>query len=378
MSLNTPEFREACAARLEARAGEAVRRTAFLGFDGFVDEIIAVVDQRTSAAEFTRVPTIGAFARRIAGAAGRSTNIELVTRRTKIGGNGPIMAGALARLGVRVTYVGALGHPVIHPVFSELSANGAEVHSIADPGRTDALEFEDGKLLVGKMFPLAEVTWENLVERWSRDAFAGHFGGADLVGFVNWTMLPFMSDIWEAVQAELSPSLTGPRRKIFFDLADPEKRPAADLERALDLILRFGRNFEIILGLNEKEAREVAATLGIPAGGSGPENLLALAGAIRGRVPVDSLVVHPVRFALVAGITGSHFVDGPFVAKPTITTGAGDHFNAGFCLGKLLGFNDSESVLLGVTTSGAYVRSGFSPQIPDLVRLLRDWPRPDA
>lgn len=378
MSPNSPAFREACAARLEALAGEAARRTVFLGFDGFVDEIIAVVDQRVSAAEFTRVTTIEAFARRIAAAAGRSTNLELVTRRTKIGGNGPIMASALARLGVRVTYVGALGHPAIHPVFAELRANGAEIHSIADPGRTDALEFEDGKLLVGKMFPLAEVTWENLVERWGRDAFAGHFGRADIVGFVNWTMLPFMSDIWEAVQAELCPALTGPRRKIFFDLADPEKRPDAELERALDLILRFHRHFEVILGLNEKEAREVAGTLGLPTGGSGPDEVLALAQAIQRRVPVDTLVVHPVRFAGSVGIGGAQMVDGPFVAKPTITTGAGDHFNAGFCLGKLLGFNDSESVLLGVTTSGAYVRSGFSPQIADLVRLLRDWPAPEA
>lgn len=378
MSTNTPEFREACAARLETLTGEAARRTAFLGFDGFVDEIISVVDQRASAAEFTRVPTIGAFARRIAGAAGRSTNVELVTRRTKIGGNGPIMASALARLGVRVTYVGALGHPAIHPVFAELRAHGADIHSIADPGRTDALEFEDGKLLIGKMFPLAEVTWENLVERWGRDAFAKHFAGADLVGFVNWTMLPFMSGIWEAVQAELCPALAGPRRKIFFDLADPEKRPDAELARALDLILRFRPNFEVILGLNEKEAREVAVMLGLPAAGDGPGALLALGDAIRERVPVDTLVVHPVRFAASVGAQGHHIVDGPFVAKPTITTGAGDHFNAGFCFGKLLGFNDSECVLVGVTTSGAYVRSGLSPQISDLVRLLRDWPLPDA
>ena len=30
--------------------------------------------------------------------------------------------------------------------------------------------------------------------------------------------------------------MSGPRRKMFFDLADPEKRVAADITRALDLI----------------------------------------------------------------------------------------------------------------------------------------------
>lgn len=375
---NAPEFRAATAARLAAAAAQAGTRTAFLGLDGFVDEIIAVVDQRANAAEFSRVPTIEAFARRLAAAAGRSTNVELVTRRTKLGGNGPIMAGALARLGLRVTYVGALGYPAVHPVFAELPAGGAEIHSIADPGRTDALEFDDGKLLLGKMFPLAEVTWENLVERWGREAFARHFSTADLVGFVNWTMLPFMSDIWEAVLAELCPVLSGPRRQIFFDLADPEKRPDAEIERALELILRFQPHFEVILGLNEKEAREVGTTLGLPAGGCAQEEVMALAQAIHQRVPVDTVVVHPVRFAGCVSIGGVEVVEGPFVAKPTITTGAGDHFNAGFCFGKLLGFSNSECLLLGVATSGAYVRSGLSPQPADLIRLLQHWPAAEA
>jgi sugar/nucleoside kinase (ribokinase family) len=373
--MNTPDLRARCAARLEAAAADVAARTAFLGFDGFVDEIIAVVDQRANAAEFTAVPTIQAFADRLAAAAGRSTNVELVTRRTKIGGNGPIMANALARAGVRVAYVGALGHPNPHPVFTELAANGAAVHSIADPGRTDALEFTDGKLLLGKMFPLAEVTWENLVERFGRQPFERLFATADLVAFVNWTMLPFMSEIWEAVQAEVLPRLKpGPRRKIFFDLADPEKRPPAEQWRALELIARFRPHFEVILGLNEKEAFEIAAVLGLPAAGREPAAVLELARAIRTRTGVDTLVVHPVRYALSVTEQAAELVEGPYVARPTITTGAGDHFNAGFCLGKLLGLDDAGCLLAGVTTSGAYVRSGLTPALADLVRMLRDWP----
>jgi sugar/nucleoside kinase (ribokinase family) len=56
-------------------------------------------------------------------------------------------------------------------------------------------------------------------------------------------------------------------------------------------------------------------------------------------------------------------------------TGAGDHFNAGFCLGKLLGFDNSTSVLVGVSTSGYYVRTGQSPTVPDLVGMLQNWPQ---
>ena len=67
-------------------------------------------------------------------------------------------------------------------------------------------------------------------------------------------------------------------------------------------------------------------------------------------------------------------VQGPFTPKPKITTGAGDHFNSGFCLGKLLGFTTERCLLIGVTTSGFYVRTGQSPSIPDLANLLHNWP----
>ncbi|HWF19552.1 MAG TPA: hypothetical protein VG754_09795, partial [Verrucomicrobiae bacterium] len=59
---------------------------------------------------------------------------------------------------------------------------------------------------------------------------------------------------------------------------------------------------------------------------------------------------------------------------PLITTGAGDHFNSGFCLGKLLGFENDLCVLTGVATSGHYVRTGHSPAITDLAAMMRNWP----
>jgi len=67
-------------------------------------------------------------------------------------------------------------------------------------------------------------------------------------------------------------------------------------------------------------------------------------------------------------------VEGPYTPTPRITTGAGDHFNSGFCLGKLLGFDDAFSLLAGVATSGHYVRMATSPTLADLARILRNWP----
>jgi hypothetical protein len=76
---------------LEASATAIPTMKAVIGLDGFVDSIIRVVDRRDSSETFSVVPTITDFAERIERAAGKSTNIELLVERVKLGGNGPIM-----------------------------------------------------------------------------------------------------------------------------------------------------------------------------------------------------------------------------------------------------------------------------------------------
>src|SRR5215468_1278011 len=181
--MNNPELRQTIASKLRDLAPRVPQMSAFVGLDGFVDEILHVVDKRENAEKYLRLPTIAQMASRLGGAAGRSTNVELVCQVTKLGGNGPIMANALASLGMKVSYLGILGYPNLHPVFAEF-AKRAEVHSIAEPGYTDALEFEDGKIMLGKHQSLRQMNWDNIQARFGRDQFEQKFGTAELVGFV--------------------------------------------------------------------------------------------------------------------------------------------------------------------------------------------------
>ncbi len=372
--ITSQEFRNSVAGQLASAASRVPSLTAFVGLDGFVDEILHVVDKRFDANRYDRVPTIAAYAQRLAAAAGKSTNVELVNVMTKLGGNGPIMANALARLGLGVTYVGSLGWPAMHPVFEPFAAR-ADVSSICEPGLTDALEFDDGKLMVGKHYTLKQVSWENITARYGKEKFAHQFASSSLVAFVNWTMLPHMSDIWSSIQEELLPGLSGPRRRIFFDLADPEKRTPEDISAALELIGKFQSKFDVILGLNEKEAYEIAKVLGLRHEPQEWEGLADVSVQIQQRTGVDTLVVHPVAFALAVSGGKADVVVGPVCRKPKITTGAGDHFNSGFCLGKLLGLDNAASVLCGVSTSGHYVRTAESPTVSDLTALMTNWPQ---
>src|SRR5690606_18581808 len=121
-----------------------------VGFDGFVDEIIHAVATRRNNHEFERIADIPEFAARIGSAAGKSANIELVPVLEKLGGNGPLMAMAASGMGCQVTCIGMLGYPDLHSVFKPLNSI-CKVISVGAPGHTDALEFQDGKIMFGKL-----------------------------------------------------------------------------------------------------------------------------------------------------------------------------------------------------------------------------------
>ncbi|MBI3191960.1 MAG: hypothetical protein HYZ36_04780, partial [Pedosphaera parvula] len=214
----------------------------------------------------------------------------------------------------------------------------------------------------------------NIQQRFGKDRLVEKLQAAQLVAFVNWTMIPHMSELWDAILKEVCPKLTGPKRRVFFDLADPEKRTKADIQRALDLIVAFGKYFDVILGLNEKEAHSVGEVVGLQHPPRTPEGLATLARQLGEKLPVDTIAIHPLKYAVAVSGGQVDMITGPFIAKPAISTGGGDHFNAGFCVGKLLGLSNAHALLTGVTTSGYYVRNAKSPTVANLAGMLRDWP----
>jgi hypothetical protein len=354
---------------LTAQAGVLTQLPVMIGLDGFVDSIIRAVDQRESATKFTALPTITSLVERLARAAGKSSNLELWVERVKLGGNGPIMANALAAFGAPTTYIGNLGYPHLHPAFEEF-AKHATILSIAEPAFTDALEFDDGKLMLGKRKTVLDVNWTNLVERVGRAQLEKLFTDSALIGLQNWTMLPAMSDIWQHVLDEICPKLTA-RHTFFFDLADPESRSRHDIAHALGLIAKFQKYFNTYLGLNEKEAFQIGAVLGYTGTQDGEAAVKDVAKYVQDQLQIAGAVVHPRAYAVAASAAGAVKVGGPFVEKPLISTGAGDHFNAGFCLGKLIGADDEVALQIGVGTSGYYVRTAQSPTALELAGFLR-------
>jgi len=82
------------------------------------------------------------------------------------------------------------------------------------------------------------------------------------------------------------------------------------------------------------------------------------------------VVIHPTDCAVCSTAVGEAWVPGPYTAQPRITTGAGDHFNAGFMLARLLALEPEACLTLGVSFSGYYVRTARSPSLNEIEAFL--------
>ena len=332
----------------------------FIGWDGNTDELLDVVDVRTSEG-YDAIQTMEKLGMRIVKAGGKSCNIELIPKRTKLGGNGPILARALVEGGHKITLVGCVGAPELEELFKPLTDRCERVISLAPSALTQALEFNDGKVMLGKLQSFDQITWENLQEK--IPDFQQIHEELDLFVSANWTMLLDMNRIWKKIADEIMPKLSTKQRFMFVDLADPAKRSDEDVREGLAALSKLSERYDVALGLNASEGGRVAKVLGVD----------HLEGAIRQKLGLAMVIGHSSHGARIATESGTFEHEGPYCATPAITTGAGDNFNAGFCNGLLMGLDPQHALVCGIAASGFYVRNGHSPTMTELPQFLRDW-----
>lgn len=347
-------------------------KTCFVGFDGFTDEISRAVDKRSDGNKFSYIPTIKEFAKRVANASNKSCNIELIYQQKKLGGNAPILTNALLKTGHCITFAGTIGLPgKIETIFQPMAELCKKTISLGPSSYSDAVEFQDGKVIFGKLSSLSTVNYKNLISQINEKDLIKTLEHTDLFASVNWTMLPEMTKLWQDLLQKIVPSFSSPEKKryLFVDLADPAKRSDQDLKEALETLLSFSTSYKVILALNAAEAQRLTQILPIPFKQSS-ENLSSLAKHLHENIPLSEIVIHKAETASSSSKQGTYNVNFPLCKKPKLTTGAGDNFNAGYCKGVLQNFKPEESLALGMASGGFYVRHAKSPSLEELASFL--------
>jgi len=352
---------------LAALAIERSPKKALVGFDGYIDKIKRVVKRRNGQ-NYEPFPSIAEFADRLAFAAGKSAQLELVSQETKLGGNAPIMANALARTGFETTCLGTLGSPTIHPLFEKIPA---ELISLGPPAETVALEFGDGKLILSDVKALENLSWEWVGNTVGVEGLKQRFEQHEFLAMVGLSNLPLANDLLAGILEHLLPVCDNTPRNFFFDLADPTAKPPEKIRKMVAIIGDFSRFGAVTLGVNENEAIFLYQIHF--EGETPPSDLKKLGVALFGQLSIDRLVIHPIDRALLITADGVIEQRGKVVAAPKIQTGAGDNLNAGYCLGLSLRVSASACLLAAIANSGAYVSLGHSPTIEELRDYLYHW-----
>lgn len=357
---------------LENASKHVAHLRALVGFDATVDVICQPVASRQATGEaFTPFRHMRDFGNRITAADGKSALIEIFKNQEKIGGNGPIMAHALAESGIGIDYIGPLGKDTLHPLYADF-AKRVRVHSIADPAVTHALEFSNGKVMLTALSTYDEVTASTLDSMVGKKTVQDLARQSHLHCFLNWTCLPGYESILSWFLESILPDLdNNPQRLFFFDLADPSMRSKENLLRVLNLIQSFRLHGRVVLGLNLNETQQVCRALDLNEPSGEATSVSQAADAIRSSLGIHIVMSHPTPFAACASPDGKWAVAGPYTDSPKITTGAGDHLNAGFCLGLLCNFNPEDALMLGVLFSGYYVRHAHPPSLFDLPPFIQ-------
>jgi hypothetical protein len=365
-----------CAAAANALAAVpgAHQPEILVGFDGFIDDIIDLVDKRTSPKDYTRVRTITDFGNKVLAAAGKSAGIGAVTKVTKLGGNGPIMANALCAQDAQVVAVGILGEPQIHPVFQPLASRAKRTISLGNAAVTSALEFEDGKVMLNFSDPMATITFDHVAARCGGiEGLKAMFRSAAGIATVNWSQTPGMTAMWRRLAAEILPGLRSDRPLWFVDLADPHRCTDDDIRSGFAALQEIQKHADVVLGLNENECRQMCGVFKIayPANPVEWEAAREACVLLREKFGFSRVMCHLVKSSAVAWQGGSTAADGFWEPKPKITTGAGDHYNAGFFAALIAGLAPAHCLQIGGATSGHYVRTAESPTRAQIVSFLR-------
>jgi len=323
-----------------------------IGFDGFVDTLLDCVNKRLNPKKYRPIKTITEFAAKAHLSAGKSANIELVAQEQALGGNGPLLAQGLASLGFRIELFGCCGLPTLHPVFKNLKNHGVKITSFAEPGYTDALEFTDGKLLLGKMGELGKITLKETLHRISEKHLLQSIQESPLIASVNWTMMPLIGEFWKWLFIHRKKIQHRPY--LFVDLADPAKRPQKELQRDINLLAKLNTYCPVVLGLNRSEAEQIATLFKSHTS----QSLKTTAQTLIKQTNLNCIIIHTRHEVAGATHEEAHVLTVPYCKHPKRQTGAGDNFNAGIIAG-ILHKKPLEQILQsGISTSGIWVRKG--------------------
>lgn len=356
-------------------------KTVFLAIDGFIDSLYSLIKSRNTLNDYKTFSTIKQFADRLYKIAGSSGNIELELKRKTSGGFVSNNGKALSSLGIKLSLLAAFGYPDINKIFKRLvNKPNVSYISFANPGKTIALEFSDGKIMLSDFKELLEISWELLNHRVERERIIEQLSQSNSIGFGYWSLTNNMTNIWRKLRDEIFPSIENLKEKLFFvDLADIKKRKRSDILEMLDILKSMENQIPILLSLNDQEAIDLSKALDsvktIDPNKENFKDFFQAGKQLNANLNLSYLVIHSPHFATISlkNEKDHYWITEGYTSLPSFTVSAGDHFLSGVIVGFLADLNPAESILMGNALTAIFVRTGKSPNFRQLKQFIKKY-----
>jgi hypothetical protein len=342
------------------------KKQVLVGFDGYIDKLVHLKRNQNQPPEYFK--TIGEFSGHIASNSNQSCDIEVDCISEKLGGNGPLLAQALAAKGVQATCIGAFGYPKLHKSFDSFAKNCKAI-SVEQPANTFAMEFSDGKLMFGDSDSLAHIDFAKICDRVGLNELEQLLNQCDLFCFTNWSGLLYSNNLLEGISTKVCSKLSKKERMAFFDLADPSPKSPKEFQQFFKLLRKFQEYFWTIIGLNPKECLLVYNQFFQKKEPCFTPKMLE---ELRLLFPVHEIAFHGIDYAMAGTQSiAMQTVRGERVQSPKVVTGGGDNFNSGYCIGKLMGLSPALCACLGNFSSMLFVANGESPDLSLILNFIK-------
>ncbi len=359
--------------KLDTFKRQAIIKTCFLGFDGYLDLLYSIVKSRSDAINWDRMESMKEFGTLIIDIAGSSANIERVLKKRIFGGFAPNTSRALNALGVKTILVAALGRPDLSQYYK--SSSLVESISIANPGETLGLEFDDGKIMITDFEPILNINPETLMKSVSKSKLIEYINKSNILGFGHWALIPHLNDIWDYFLDNLFPSVTDKKSKLFFvDIADITKRSKEDINKMIAILQKVDQEIPVMLTVNDREAIRLSHILSnvkpITPKKENNKDFVKGGRLINDEINLSYFVIHSPHFATISTYSDHYWITEGYTSTPKFTVAAGDHFNSGVALSLTTKMTPPESILIGNALTAIFVRTGFSPSFNQLIQYI--------
>lgn len=359
--------------KLDTFKRQAIIKTCFLGFDGYLDLLYSIVKSRSDAINWDRMESMKEFGTLIIDIAGSSANIERVLKKRIFGGFAPNTSRALNALGVKTILVAALGRPDLSQYYK--SSSLVESISIANPGETLGLEFDDGKIMITDFEPILNINPETLMKSVSKSKLIDYINKSNILGFGHWALVPHLNDIWDYFLDNLFPSVTDKKSKLFFvDIADITKRSKEDINEMIAILQKVDQEIPVMLTVNDREAIRLSQILRnvkpITPKKENIKDFVKGGRLINDEINLSYFVIHSPHFATISTYSDHYWITEGYTSTPKFTVAAGDHFNSGVALSLATKMTPPESILIGNALTAIFVRTGFSPSFNQLIQYI--------